>query len=82
MKIKDLIRLLGYEYIDNIKIAYLFKKTPPRKSKMRAKRQYYKEHGKYQSEIVLDKQNRLVDGYTTYLLEKERGRKIVKVKRI
>lgn len=80
--INRIIKLLGYEYIDNIKITYPFKKTSPRKSKMRAKRQYYKEHGKYQSKIVLNKQNRLVDGYTTYLLEKERGRKIVKVKRI
>lgn len=80
--INKIIRLLGYEYIDNIKITCSFKRTPPRKSKMRVKRQYYKEHGKYQSKIVLDKQNRLVDGYTTYLLEKERDRKIVKVKRI
>lgn len=80
--INRIIRLLGYEYIDNIKIRYSFKRTPPRKSKMRSKKQFYKEHGKYQSEITLDKQNRLVDGYTTYLLEKERGKKIVKVKRI
>lgn len=83
MKIIDkLIRKLGYEYIDNIRIKSRWKRTLPKQSKMEYKRLYYMTYGMYQSKIIINKNNTLVDGYTTYLLEKEKGKKIVKVKRI
>lgn len=78
--IYKLIRKLGYEYIDNIRINKRWKL--PRKLKMKVKRYYYMLYGMYESEIIIDKNNTLVDGYTTYLLEKEKGKKIVKVKRV
>lgn len=81
MKIIDkLIKALGYEYIDNIKINKRWKK--PNVMKMLRKRYYYIIYGMYESEIIINKNNTLVDGYTTYLLEKEKGKKIVRVKRI
>lgn len=81
MKIIDkLIRKLGYEYIDNIKINIIWKK--PNVMKMLRKRYYYIIYGMYESKIIINKNNTLVDGYTTYLLEKEKGKKIVRVKRI
>lgn len=76
-----LIRLLGYEFIEDIKIKYYFKKTSPRKEKMKRKIDYYNRTGRYESKIILNKTNRLIDGYTTYLLAKKHGRKIIKVKR-
>lgn len=83
MKIIDkLIKALGYEYIDNIRIKSRWKRTPPKESKMQSKRYYYMLYGMYQSKITINKNNTLVDGYTTYLLEKEKGKKIVKVKRV
>ena len=83
MKIIDkLIRKLGYEYIDNIRIKSRWKRMPPKESKMQSKRYYYMLYGMYQSKITINKNNTLVDGYTTYLLEKEKGKKIVKVKRV
>ena len=49
---------------------------------MEYKRYYYMLYGMYQSKITINKNNTLVDGYTTYLLEKEKGKKVVRVKRI
>lgn len=83
MKIIDkLIRKLGYEYIDDIRIRSRWRRTLPKESKMEWKKYYYTLYGRYQTRITLNKNNTLVDGYTTYLLEKEKGKKIVKVKRV
>lgn len=76
-----LIKLLGYEYIKNIKIKYWFKRTPPKKEKMQRKLDYYNRTGSYESKVILNKNNELIDGYTTYLLAKKHGRKIIKVTR-
>lgn len=76
-----LIKLLGYEFLEDIKIKRCFKRTPPKKEKMKKKLDYYNRTGRYESKIILNKRNRLVDGYTTYLLAKKHGKKIIRVTR-
>lgn len=55
--------------IDNIKIPRVFKK--PNQEKFDSRREYYIKHKYFRSMIVLNKNNYLLDGYTTYLLAKE-----------
>ena len=57
--------------IKNIKIPQKF--TKPKKSKMQARRKYFKKYGYFRSTIILNSKNCLIDGYTTYLLAKEAG---------
>lgn len=38
---------------------------------MQLRKQYYEKHKYFRATIVLDNDNNLVDGYTTYLLAKE-----------
>ena len=57
--------------ISNIKIKENFVK--PNHQKLKQRRKYYKEHDYFRSMIVLDEDNYLVNGYTTYLLAKEKG---------
>lgn len=55
--------------IDNIKIFNFF--TKPNQEKLVSRRRYYLKHKYFRSVIVLNKNNYLLDGYTTYLLAKE-----------
>ena len=57
--------------IDNIKILKVFK--TPKQEKINSRRKYYKKYKYFRSMIVLNKNNYLLDGYTTYLLAKEAG---------
>ena len=57
--------------IDNIKILKVFK--TPKHEKINSRRKYYKKYKYFRSMIVLNKNNYLLDGYTTYLLAKEAG---------
>lgn len=57
--------------IDNIKIDRKFKNLNNYKFYMR--KQYYLKHKYFRSMIILDENNYLLDGYTTYLLAKEMG---------
>lgn len=52
--------------LKNIKIPYYFVK--PNKQKINKRERYYKKHGYFRSVIILNKNNSLKDGYTTYLL--------------
>lgn len=65
--------------IDCIKIKKYFKK--PRKTKMKEKEEYFNKHGYFRSTIILDSNNVLQDGYTTYLLAKEIGYKSITILR-
>ena len=75
----------SYEYCVNlsdikiIKIKENFKLHNPNPFKMYWKRKYFKENGKFNSKILLDRDFELVDGYTSYLLAKENGMKHVEV---
>lgn len=63
-----------------IQIYPCFTEHPPGSGKMETKAQYFSETGFFQSDIVLDMQNHLVDGYTSYLLAKQSGMKHVPVR--
>lgn len=57
--------------IDSIRIRKYFKKPNPRK--LATRKIYYEKHNYFRSQIVVNKNNYLVDGYTTYLIAKEKG---------
>ena len=73
--IKELSRILNKPNegelvkIQDIKIKDIFQK--PRYLKMKEREEYYKKHKYFETAIVLDDKNYLVDGYTTYLLAKQ-----------
>ncbi len=52
----------------DIQIYPCYQDTPPKPEKMERKAQYFEQTGHFQSEIVLDKDGYLIDGYTSYLL--------------
>lgn len=66
----------GIEYwvnIDEIKITQQFSMTPPRYKKMKRKWNYYKKTGEFQSQIILNQDFKLIDGYTSYCIAKKQG---------
>lgn len=76
-----IMRLFGYEDIRNIIIKRSFKKRPPREYKLKWRRAYYEKYKNFFVPIVLCNHNHLIDGYTSYLIAKEKGIKYVKVER-
>ena len=54
--------------ISNIHIFPCFQETPPDPVKLQKKEQYYNATGLLQSQIILDGNNYLIDGFTSYLL--------------
>lgn len=66
--------------IEDIKIFPWFEETPPDPEKVKRKEAYLLETGQMPSEIVLDREGRLLDGYISYLLLKKHGIKHVPVK--
>lgn len=67
--------------LDRIKIQEEFKKHPPKSNKMFKKLTFFIKHNRYEQPIVVDENNVLVDGYTTYLLEKITNKEYVVVER-
>ena len=63
--------------ISDIKIYPCFQETPPGAQKMEQKEQYFIKTGLFKSDIILDSDNYLIDGYTSYLLAKEQGMEYV-----
>lgn len=59
--------------IDDIKIYPCFTEHPPGSEKMERKEQYFRETGVLQSQIILDGDGNLIDGYTSYLLAMRHG---------
>lgn len=82
--IDKIMKLIGYEKLENIKIQEKFKKHPPNAMKMNKRKfyYYYNHHKKFYVPIVVNKNNILVDGYTSYLIAKEYKLKYVPVKRV
>lgn len=56
--------------LSKIKISEKFKNTPPKTVKMLEKRAHKLIYNRYEQPIKINKDNVLVDGYTTYLLMK------------
>lgn len=67
--------------LSKIKISDGFKAHKPSKEKMFEKIEYFMLNGKFKEKIILDKNNVLVDGYTTYLLAKQSGKKFIRAYR-
>lgn len=65
--------------VKDIKIKDSFKKKRPSRQKMKEKWFFYKEIGRLESDIVVDKNGYLVDGYTSYLIAEADGIKKVEV---
>ena len=59
--------------IDEIKIYPCFAAHEPKPEKMRQKEQYFTETGLLQSQVILDRNGYLIDGFTSYLLAKTHG---------
>lgn len=66
--------------IDDIKIYPCFAAHSPKAEKMAQKEQYFTETGLLQSQIILDGNGYLINGFTSYLLAKEHGIQIVPVR--
>lgn len=66
--------------IDDIKIYPCFTEHPPKADKIEQKEQYSIETGLLQSPIILNSDNYLIDGYTSYLIAKAHGIRNVTVR--
>ena len=66
--------------INDIKIYPCFESHSPKAEKMEQKEQYFAETGLLQSQIILDGNGYLINGFTSYLLAKEHGIQIVPVR--
>lgn len=58
---------------DDIKIFQCFRENPPKPEKILEKEKYFNETGLLQSQIILDGNNYLIDGFTSYLLAIKNG---------
>ena len=65
---------------DAIKIYPCFAAHSPKAERMEQKEQYFTETGLLQSQIILDGNGYLIDGFTSYLLAKEHGIQVVPVR--
>lgn len=65
---------------DAIKDLSVFCGTFPQAENMEQKERYFTETGLLQSQIILDSQGNLIDGYTSYLLAKAHGIQCVPIR--
>ncbi len=65
---------------DEVKIYPCFAAHEPEPEKMQRKERYFEETGLLQSQIILDSQGNLVDGYTSYLVARAHGIQCVPVR--
>lgn len=66
-----------YIKLKKIKISDDFKKHPPKLKKFCERAYYFRVFGRFHSPIILDDDNYLIDGYTSYLIAKQKGIKKV-----
>lgn len=79
LKIIDFImKIIGYERIENIKIPSNYKTV--RVEKLNCKMQYYNITGCFMDDVIVNRQNQLLDGYTTICICNNFKIKYVKVK--
>lgn len=65
--------------VKDIKIKDSFKKTQPSRQKMKNYWFYYRQTGELHSDIVVDRDGYLEDGYTSYLIAEADGIRKVEV---
>lgn len=68
--------------LKNIKISKEFKMKYPKTLKLISKMEYYLRNNKFEQPIVINKDNVLVDGYTSYIIAQTLNKKWVRVKRV
>lgn len=68
--------------LKNIKISKEFKMKYPKTLKLISKMEYYLRNNKFEQPIVIDKNNVLVDGYTSYIIAQMLNKKYERVKRV
>lgn len=68
--------------LGKINIPANFKRDLPDKGKISARYSFYKKTGGFDREILIDENNNLIDGYTTYLICKMVGIEKVRALRI
>lgn len=68
--------------LSEIKISNAFAATIPREGKVKACREYWEENHEQDRDIVVNKDNVLIDGYIQYLVLKEKGIEEVFVKQL
>lgn len=68
--------------LKDIKISKDFKKHPPQGIKMKEKWEHYRKTGNLMEEIIINQDEVLVDGYTSYLIAEADGIKKVNVTKI
>ena len=66
--------------IEDIKIYPCFVSHSPKAEKMEQKEQYFEETAILQSQIILDRNGYLIDGFTSYLLARKYGIRTVPVR--
>ena len=86
MKLIDkIMRKLGFENINNIIIKNNYQEKPPKEWKMNIRRNFYNTYKEFYVPIVIQQVNYnrwfLIDGYTSYLIAKEKGIKYIPVER-
>lgn len=79
--LEEIMKIFGREKLSNIKIQDSFKRNPPKHEKILEKIAYYNTYQNFEQPIVVDKDNVLIDGYTTYIIAKGLGMRYIKVKR-
>lgn len=70
-----------YIKLKKINISDNFKKHPPKRKKFCQRASYFRDFGRFYSPIILDDDNYLIDGYTSYLIAKQNGIKRVEFTR-
>ncbi len=68
--------------LEKIKISNNFKKHYPSKNKMKERWNYYNRYKEIKVPIIIDRNNVLIDGYTSYLIAKKIGANEASVKRV
>ena len=66
--------------VNDIKIYPCYEEHPPKPEKMEHKARYFEHTGHFQSDIILDMDGYLIDGYTSYLLARRQGMRRVPVR--
>ncbi len=75
-----IIRLFGGIDIDKIIIPEYYKRPSP--EKLASKKTFYIMNGYFQDNIIIDENNNLIDGFTTYFITKVYEFKYINVTRV
>ena len=75
-----MLKIFGGIDIDKIIIPNCYKK--PREEKLKSKKRFYLKNGYFENNIIIDENNTLLDGFTTYYIAKLYGFKYIGVTRV